>query len=461
MAHDHLTRLTISEAAPLLASRQISPVELTLSCLARVGQLNPQLNCFITITADAALDQARQAEQEIVHGRYRGPLHGIPIAHKDLYETKGLRTTAGTVILADHVPPADGAVVEKLNEAGTILLGKLSMHEWALGTTNMNVHFGACRNPWNLACIPGGSSGGSGAALAADLCLGATGSDTGGSIRIPAALCGVVGLKPTYGRVSLRGVIPLSWTLDHAGPMARSVRDVALLLQAMAGYDADDPYSTNVPTDDYTAEIGAGVRGWRVAWACGEPYDQAEEAVLAAVREAAVVFERLGARVSPVADVPRDLGGSIVLSEAAVYHREHMQTQAADIDPVVLERMRRGEAMSKVDYALALQARAVLRRQFERLFESYDILLLPTVPMTAPRREGIDQIAVTDQLVRFTVPFNKTGLPALSVPCGFSAQGLPIGLQIVGAPWAEAKVLRAGYAYEQATEWHLRKPSLE
>lgn len=452
-----LTQLTITEAAPLIASRQISPVELTEACLARIAWLDPQLNCFITLTADAAMEQARQAEREITHGHYRGPLHGIPIAHKDLYETKGVRTTAGSIIFADHVPSADSTVVEKLNDAGTILLGKLSMHEWACGTTNMNVHFGACKNPWNPECIPGGSLGGSGAALAADLCLGATGSDTGGSIRIPAALCGVVGLKPTYGRISLRGVVPLSWHLDHAGPMGRCVTDVALLLQAMAGYDADDPYCANLPTGDYTAEIRAGVRDWRVAWAGGEPFDQAEEAVLSAVHDAAQVFEQLGARLNQVTSIPRDLEGSIVLSEAAVYHRERMQTQPADFDPVVLARLQRGEALSKADYTLALQARTVLRRQFERFFEDYDVLLVPTVPLAAPRRAGLDQLQVTDQLIRFTMPFNKAGLPALSLTCGFNAQGLPIGLQIVGAPWAEAKVLRAAYAYEQATEWHLRR----
>jgi aspartyl-tRNA(Asn)/glutamyl-tRNA(Gln) amidotransferase subunit A len=458
MSSNLLTRLTISEAAPLIASRQISPVELTEACLARIDTLNPQLNCFITRTADAAMEQARQAEKEIARGHYRGPLHGIPIAHKDLYETKGVRTTAGSIILKDHIPSADSTVVEKLNDAGAIMLGKLSMHEWACGTTNMNVHFGACKNPWQPECIPGGSSGGSAAALAAELCLGATGSDTGGSIRIPSALCGVVGLKPTYGRVSLRGVIPLSWHLDHAGPMGRSVNDVALLLQAMAGYDSDDPTSANVPTGHYTAGIRAGVSGWRVAWAGGEPFDQAEEAVSSAVHGAAHVFEQLGARLSQVTSIPRDLGASIVLSEAAIYHRERMQTRPADFDPVVLERLKQGAALSKTDYALALQARTMLRRQFERFFEAYDVLLLLTVPLAAPRRAGLDQLQVTDQLIRFTMPFNKVGLPALSLPCGFNSQGLPIGLQIVGAPWAEAKVLRAGYAYEQATEWHMRRP---
>ncbi|MBI3733162.1 MAG: amidase, partial [Chloroflexi bacterium] len=293
-----LTSLTLSEASDLIARGSLSPVALTQAHLDRIARLNPSLNCFITLTADAALEQARIAEIEIRQGHTRGALHGIPLALKDLYETQGVRTTAGSSFLANSVPASDGAVVAKLNASGAVMLGKLSMHEWALGVTNNNPHFGPCHNPWGLEHVPGGSSGGSGAALAAELCLGSLGSDTGGSIRIPASLCGIVGLKPTTGRVSLRGVVPLSWNLDHAGPMARRVRDVAMLLQAIAGYDPQDPYSANVETGDYSGEselhaakaLEAGVRGWRVALATGDTFDDADPEVLSAVREAAKVF---------------------------------------------------------------------------------------------------------------------------------------------------------------------------
>jgi len=262
-----LTALTLTEAAILIEQRKISPLELTRAHLERIERVNPMLNCFITITPEAALTSAKEAEEAILHGDYRGMLHGIPLALKDIFETRGVRTTAGSKFLANYLPDADSTVVEKLRAAGAVFLGKLNMHEWAMRTSNNNPHYGACKNPWNLNRIPGGSSGGSGAALAAELCMGSLGTDTGGSVRVPAALCSVVGLKPSYGRVSTRGVIPLSWNLDHVGPMARCVRDVAVLLQAIAGYDASDPYSINVPADDYLAYLEAGIQGWHVALA--------------------------------------------------------------------------------------------------------------------------------------------------------------------------------------------------
>src|SRR5919199_727955 len=290
-----LTALTLADAAQLIAARELSPVELTRAHLDRIEAVDPRLNCFITLLAEDALAEAREAEDAVSRGNYRGALHGVPIALKDLYETKGVRTTAGSSFLADHVPDADGAVVEKLRGAGAVILGKLNLHEWALGVTTDNPHFGACKNPWDLERSPGGSSGGSGAALSAGLCLGSYGSDTGGSIRIPAALCGVVGLKPTYGRVSLRGVVPLSWNLDHAGPMARRVRDVAVLLAAVAGYDAEDAYASDVPVSDYLVDLAAGVAGWRVALASGDCLTGADADGLEAVCAAARVFEDLGA----------------------------------------------------------------------------------------------------------------------------------------------------------------------
>ncbi len=459
-----LTSLTLSEAANLIEQRKLSPLELTQAHLERIQRINPRLNCFITLTGDVAVQRAREAEAEIQHGHYRGALHGIPLALKDLYETKGVRTTAGSKFFADYVPDADCAVVQKLKAAGTVMLGKLNMHEWALGVTNDNPHYGACKNPWALERIPGGSSGGSGAALAAELCLGSLGSDTGGSIRIPASLCGVVGLKPTYGLVSVRGVVPLSWNLDHAGPMARRVRDVALLLQAIAGYDPDDPYSLDAPTDDYLKNLESGVHGWHVALAGRGFFGEADVEVLEAVQAAAKIFEQLGAAIGEV-EIARareawQANGLMTTSDAAAYHRERLQTRPEDFGADVLSRMRTGAAYTSTDYVMARRTQTLLRYELDKFFDDYDILLTPTTPAAAPLREGREATETARLLTRFTSLFNLSGLPALSLPCGFTRDGLPIGLQIVSRPLAEAQVLRAGHAYEQATEWHRRRPEM-
>lgn len=459
-----LTQLTLANAAALLAAKKISPVELTQAHIERIEQLNQLLNCFITRTFEAALNSARQAEADIQHGNYRGALHGIPIALKDLYETRGVRTTAGSKFFRNHIPDADCAVVEKLNTAGAINLGKLNLHEIALGVTNDNPHFGAARNPWNTDCITGGSSGGSGAALAAELCVGSLGTDTGGSIRIPSSLCGVVGLKPTYGRVSTRGVIPLSWNLDHAGPMARRVRDAGIILQTIAGYDPNDPYSVNMPVDDYLAQIEHGVAGWRVAFVSRGHFAEADTQVLSHVREAASVFESLGARVEEVEiEIANDLwraNGTMTTADGAAFHRERMQAHPQDFGSDVFARLTSGANATSSDYILARRTQSLARRWFENFFQTYDILLVPTTPAAAPVRDSADAVETARLLTRFTAPFNLTGLPALSVPCGFTQSGLPIGLQIVSRRWAEAQVLQAGFAYEQATDWHKRRPSM-
>jgi aspartyl-tRNA(Asn)/glutamyl-tRNA(Gln) amidotransferase subunit A len=294
---EDLAYLSIDEAARLLARKEISPVELTRACLDRIERIDPLINSYITVAPWIAMEQARQAEAELLQGQHRGPLQGIPIALKDLYETAGLHTTAGSRHFAEYIPEKDAFVVQKLREAGVVLLGKLNMHEIALGVTNENPHYGICHNPWDLERMTGGSSGGSAAALIAGLCLGSLGSDTGGSIRIPASLCGIVGLKPTFGRVSLRAVMPLSWNLDHAGPMARRVVDVALILQAIAGYDAGDPYSVDVPVGDYLTSLDAGIHGWRIALLTGDFLEEAEPQVLSAVRQTGTILEGLGARL--------------------------------------------------------------------------------------------------------------------------------------------------------------------
>ena len=460
-----LTSLTLSEVISQYRRGVLSPVELTRAYLERIHELDPRINAFITVTDELALQQARQAEEDLGRGETLSPLHGVPIALKDLYDTQGICTTAGSKIFRERIPTQNAAVVDKLYAAGAILLGKLNMHEFALGVTNANPHFGACHNPWDLERSPGGSSGGSGAALAAGMCLGSLGSDTGGSIRIPAALCGIVGLKPTRGRVSTCGVVPLSWNLDHAGPMGRRVLDTALLLNAIAGYDPDDPYSVNVPVDDYVSEINRGIKGWRVALATGDFFrENVHPEVIAAMDAAVDVFEELGAVVKAVAfpDARRagKANGLITPSDAAAFHRERMQTNAADIGEDVLKRLRIGAAFTSTEYILARHTQSVLRRQYDQFFEDYDILLTPATPVPAPSIAEPDAIKQAAWLTRFTAPFNLTGLPAISLPCGFTEGGLPIGIQIVARRWGEATLLQAAQAYEGATLWHTYEPLL-
>lgn len=457
-----LNDLTLTEAAILIQNGEISSPELTKACLDRIASIDKHLNCFITLTEQTAMQAAHNAQAEIQQGHYRGPLHGIPIALKDLYETSGVRTTAGSKFFKENVPTQDAFVVEKLKEKGAILLGKLNMHEIALGVTNVNPHFGACHNPWDLERISGGSSGGSAAALAAGLCLGSLGSDTGGSIRIPASLCGIVGLKPTYGRVSLRGVIPLSWNLDHPGPMARCVRDTALLLQQIAGYDPDDPYSIDIPLDQYLDNIEQGVRGWRVALASDEFFNRADPEVLQALQQAAIVFEGLGAKMSqvefPGAREAAQANSLMTPSDAAAFHQERLGNAPEDFGADVRQRLQTGVAYTSSEYILARHTQTLMRREFAAFFNDFDILLTPATAITAPMIEGPDAVEQARRLTRFTAPFNLAGLPAISLPCGFSEQGLPIGLQIIAAHWAEARLLQAAYAYEQATDWHTRRP---
>jgi aspartyl-tRNA(Asn)/glutamyl-tRNA(Gln) amidotransferase subunit A len=469
-----LQLLTLGEAASQIQKKELSPRELTQACAERIQALDPLLNCFITRTVDAALEQARRAETEIQRGGYLGPLHGIPLAVKDLFETAGVRTTAGSRFFADYFPQEDALVIQKLRSAGAVFLGKLNMHEVALGLTTVNPHYGPCHNPWSLERISGGSSGGSAAAVAAGLCLGSLGSDTGGSIRVPASLCGVVGLKPTFGRVSLRGVIPLSWNLDHVGPLARSVRDAAILLQAIAGYDDQDPASVDAPVPDYLAGLQDGVRGWTIGLASDAFYTESDPQVWQAIQAAADVFRHLGAQVIPV-ELPEayqaaQANGLMVQSDAAAFHQERLATRPEDFGADVLKRLQTGAALSSTEYILARRTQSIFRRRCERLFESIDLLVTPATAVTAPLIEGPDAIEQARRLTRYTAPFNLAGLPAISLPAGFSGQAssvaeglpaedvLPIGMQLVAPAWAEARLLRGAYAYEQATGWHQQVP---
>jgi aspartyl-tRNA(Asn)/glutamyl-tRNA(Gln) amidotransferase subunit A len=457
---DDLAYAEIGDIAPRLARRELSPVELTRACLERIAALDGDVNAFITVLEESALREAEQAEREIGGGQYRGPLHGIPIAHKDLYYTRGVRTTAGSKVLGDFVPNEDAAVVERLRAAGCVQLGKLNMHEFAAGGTNENPHYGAVHNPWAPRHIPGGSSGGSAAALAAGMCLGATGSDTAGSIRIPSAFCGTTGIKPTYGRVSAYGVVPLAWSLDHAGPMTRSVRDTALMLNAMAGFDARDSGSVDQAVPDFTMDLERGVGGLRV----GVPRNHFTEGLQPDVEQAwrgalDALVDQGGVPIDVEFDAVRQsvaIGTIILRSEMGTYHANWFATRRDDYGPGVRERLESIQGTLAVDFIAAQRAREVIRSEMRSVFERVDVLVVPTMPATAPLI-GSDP-ALLD--TRCTYPFNLAGLPSLAVPCGFDTAGLPIGMQIAAPAWQEALTLRIGHAYQRATNWHRLRPTL-
>jgi aspartyl-tRNA(Asn)/glutamyl-tRNA(Gln) amidotransferase subunit A len=457
-----LRELTLADAASLVRGKKVSPVELAEGYLQRIDALNPKLNAYVTVAADEAMRSARQAEDDVARGLELGPLHGVPLAIKDLFATRGLRTTGGSKILADWVPEEDAHVVTCLRRAGAFLLGKLNMHEWAAGATTINPHFGTTTNPWDTTRIPGGSSGGSAAAIAAALCAGSLGSDTAGSIRMPSSLCGTVGLKPTYGLASLRGVLPLSWSLDHVGPMTRTVEDAALLMEAIAGYDPRDPSSVDRPSTEYRGALRGDVRGLRLGLPRNYFFDEADPEVVAAVRGAASLLEAEGAHVAEV-DVPGveqvfAVGMPVLVAEAAAYHEKYLQERPGDYGEDVLALLRAGQSQSAVDYIRAQRARIEFRQGLEALFTRIDALLTPTTPITAPTIEQCRAEPPTFSLIRCTAPFNVAGLPALSVPCGLSEVGLPMGLQIAGRHFEEATVLRVGAAYEQASGWKGRLP---
>jgi len=467
-----LLALDVLQAAELLRDRTITPIALTEAYLDRIERVDPSVNAYITATTDRALDDARRATDEIAAGRYRGPLHGIPIALKDLYATAGIRTTAGSKVLAGWVPEHDCTVARLLREAGSVLLGKLNTHEFAYGATTNNPHYGPTRNPWNLDHIPGGSSGGSGAAVAAGLALATMGSDTGGSIRMPAAFCGVVGLKPTYGRVSKAGVVPLSWSFDHAGPLTRTVRDAALLLQATAGYDPADASTVRIPAGDYVGALGdieAGIKGMRIGVPRGYFFDLLDDDVRAAVEQALALLRELGATVRDV-EVP-GLGETVrpffgaMHAEAQAYHAETFAAQREKFGEDVAAHLAR-PGLDAAGLIAAFRSCCALTEAACIVLEEVDVLVTPTAPTAAPRIGQTELIVgglprrVSETLAALTWPFDATHLPALSLPCGFTAAGLPIGLRIAGRPFDEATVLHAGHAYEQATDWHLRRPAL-
>lgn len=468
MSAGAVATLSLEKLATLLRERKLSPVELTQATLARIEKENPALNAYLTPLPEPALEQAREAEQAISAGKYRGPLHGIPVSVKDLFYTRGVRTTVGSKIFANLVPDHDAAVVERLRNAGAVLVGKTHLHELAYGITNNNPHYGPARNPWRTSQIPGGSSGGSAAAVAAALCTVSLGSDTGGSIRIPAAFCGVVGLKPTFGRVSRWGVVPLGWSLDTVGPLARTVWDAAAMLQAIAGPDPRDEHCATTAPPDYLRDINRGIHGLAVGVPENYFFDRLSLDVERALRAALKKLEELGARLErvrlPGIAAATDLSRVILLAEAAALHQKHLRSRRQDIGADVRALLEQGECILATDYLNAQRARRHFIAELDAVFRKVATLVTPTTPVTAAaigettvrvNGEVEDVRLASTRLVR---AFNLAGVPIVSVPCGFDHRGLPIGLQIVGKPFDEATVLRVGYAYESATEWTHRRP---
>ncbi len=466
-----LSSLSIADAAGLVEKKEVSPVELAQASFARIDALNPKLNAFVTLAEADALNAAREAEAEIAKGVYRGKLHGIPIGHKDLFLTKGVRTTAGSELHSDLTPDYNAFSVDCYQEAGAIVLGKTNTHEFAYGPTGEVSLFGPVKNPWNTDHISGGSSSGSGAAVSAGLCFAATGSDTGGSIRIPSACCGVVGLKPTYGLVSRQGVFPLCWSMDTVGPLARTVEDAALMLQPIARHDPNDGASANRAPADYLSDLKAGVRGLRIGVPRAYFYDRAQKEIRDCVLKAVDELENLGARVSEV-EIPyiENAAGAalaIYLAEATAYHEEDITQNPSKYSDQVLGFLELGNFLLAKDYLHAQRYRTLLGQSFQNAFESFDVLITPSVPIAAPRlgQETIDingeEDGVFGALLRNTEPFNLTGLPCLVMPCGLSNEGLPISMQITGNAFAETTVLRVGQTYEDAAGTRALRPPLQ
>jgi aspartyl-tRNA(Asn)/glutamyl-tRNA(Gln) amidotransferase subunit A len=450
--------LSLTAAAQQIRSRQLSPVELIESVLSRVTAVEPRIGAFACVTGELARAAAKTAEQEIAAGSYRGPLHGIPIGIKDLYDTAGVPSTASSKVRAGRVPDTDAEVVGRLRQAGMVMVGKTHTHEFAYGAITPTT-----RNPWDIGRIPGGSSGGSAAAVAAGICTVAMGTDTAGSIRIPASLCGTVGLKPTYGRVSRRGVAPLSWSLDHAGPLTRNVRDAALVLGAVAGYDRLDPACVDVPVPDYTADLDRGVSGLRVGVPANYYFDRVAADVDRAVRGAIDLLAGNGAEVRevtiPYADAVLGAEWGILMPEASAYHQQAVRSSGALYESDVRLFLEAGEFVLATDYIKALRVRTLMQQAWAAMFDDIDVVIAPCMPVTAPLAgaatvdwPGGPSEDVTMALVRLTSPGNLTGLPTLSVPVGFDPAGLPLGMQIIGRPFDERTILRVGRAYESASD---------
>lgn len=457
---DDLAYLTIAEASALIASGEVTPTDLVQACLARIEAHDPAIKAFLAVTGDRALEEAARATERITRRGPRTPLDGIPIAHKDLYDVRGMRTTAGSKVLADARPvKRDATVVRLLREAGAIMLGKTNTHEFAFGVWSPPTS-----NPYDRTRVPGGSSGGSAAALASGMTLGATGSDTGGSLRIPSSLCNTVAIKPTYGRCSRHGVVPLAWTLDHTGPMARAVEDVAMMLTVIAGADPNDPTTADVPVPDFTAGIDGGIAGRRIGVPASVFFDGAEAEVEALVRAAIPVLESLGADVVEVTMPGTQYEAAtaylvVQLVEPLAAHEHFLRARPQDYMPQTLALFGAGAAWHGQEYLRAQRLRTINIRQWMRVFEGVDAVLTPATPRPAPTKEEAAATGVFD-LVNYTSAFDFNGCPSVSVPAGFTADGLPVGLMLSGRPFHEAGLLRIAYAYQQATGFATQRPPL-
>lgn len=463
MTPSDLVHQGITDVVNLIRTRQLSPVELVQCYLERTEALNPTLNIYLTVMAKEALTAAEVAEQAVQEGNTLGPLHGVPIALKDNYDVAGVCMTAGSTFLRDNIAVADAEVVKRLRQAGAIILGKLNMHEWAIGGTTRNPHYGPCHNPWDPTRIPGGSSGGSGAAVAADMTLATLGTDTGGSVRIPAALNGICGLRPTVGRISNRGVIPVSWTFDTVGPMARRAEDVGYVLQVLAGYDSQDLTSIDRPAEDYLANLRQGVKGLRIGLLGGHFQKEPQPAVVQLIAQAAKVYEELGAHVEELeltdAEITIERTSQMLLAEAAAYHHARLAERSEGFGLDVLTRLKIGANVTGSQYGQNRHEQRRWQRELGRAFDRFDVLLAPTCGIPAPIIEESEGVETTRLLTRFTYPFSLAEVPVLNVPCGFT-DNMPVGMQLVAPHWQEAVLLRAAWAYQQATDWHLQRPPL-
>lgn len=457
----NLQTLTIAQAADLIKSRQLSPVELVEAHLARIEAEDGVLKSYITVTAELARIQAKRAETHIMAGNYKGPLHGIPLAHKDCVESAGIRTTNGSILLDDYIPTHNAVALQKLEEAGAILLGKLNMHEWAMSVTTNNAFYGRCLNPHDKSRIPGGSSGGSGAAVAAGLCMGSLGTDAGGSVRLPAALCGIVGFKPSFGRISRRGVVQLSYSMDHVGTMARTVYDASLLYYAIAGQDLQDPFTISERVSNefegYINDEDYGLSKWHIALALNgfnRDGKQPDAEVVAGVMETVQKMENAGAIITEV-ELPRMDEAAranflMIVTEAADLHAERLLQHPEGFSPEIYASFERGRGTLGTDYAHARKTQVEVTREMEQFFEQYDLLITPTHPIPAPiHNEPPEAQRARMSLVAYTAPFNLTGNPALSIPCGKTKEGLPIGIQLVGNRGDDSRVILAGHYLER------------
>jgi aspartyl-tRNA(Asn)/glutamyl-tRNA(Gln) amidotransferase subunit A len=458
--------ISITEAAELLRQKQVSPVDLAGACLDRIERLNPVLNAFITVTHESAMAEARVAEDEIQRGKWRGPLHGIPVGLKDLIDTAGVLTTCGSALFAERVPTEDADVVQRLKRAGAVLIGKQNLQEFAYGGTSASSHYGAVHNPWNPKHIAGGSSGGSAAAVAAGMCFAAIGSDTGGSIREPAAFCGIVGLKATYGRVSTRGVFPLSWSLDHVGPICRNVRDAALMLEAIAGYDVLDPTSVDWPTEKYAqyANDLNSKTDFRIGLVRQPFFEDLDPDIELAITEAVEVIRRMPHLSSQVIEVLLPSVPTAVLApEVYAIHKDYYANSPELYRPWIRTRLAQAATADTLAYVTDRYALERVRRTINDVFAEVDLLITPTTPaapITIEEASTMSPNPAGEVWLRNTRPFNAYGLPTISIPAGFTSAGLPIGLQIAGPRFGESKVLAFAHAFEQATDWHNRAPTL-